>query len=327
MASKWVKGKFLGKGTYGSVFLAKRAYSSLFTSYNSPTQVALKSAPKNRSWSLKQEKKILYELRGCPQIVRCFGDDDFENINEDGTQHYNIVLEYADGGTLRQLLRRGGCRTEFEASLYACMLLKGLSHVHEMGYVHCDIKPDNVLLFNIPKNEYKGAVKYNLKIADFGLAKKAGEVSSGVVGLEYKHRGTLLYSPPESVVFGVHEAPMDIWALGCTVLEMIFEKGGLWSCRYHDDKRCLAEMIANYEDDRLSFILPEFNNLSADVKDFVGRCLTRNVRERWTADQLLKHPFITHNQMILQQFNGQSAHEKLLVDTPFKLSQISLGVC
>ncbi|KAK1370544.1 Protein kinase domain-containing protein [Heracleum sosnowskyi] len=322
MACKWVKGKLLGKGTYGSVFVAKRAYSSLFASHFSPTQVAVKSAPRNQSWSLQQEKKILHELRGCPHIVHCFENDDFESI-EDGTEYYNLVLEYDDSGSLGQLLRRDGCITEFEASLYAYMLLKGLSHVRKKGYVHCDIKPDNILIFdNIPK-KYKGAVKYNLKIADFGLTKKAGERSYRVVGSENKHRGTLLYGSPESVVFGVHEAQMDIWALGCTVLEMIFGNGGLWSCSY--DAQCLAQMIAYYYvDDRISFILPVFNNLSANARDFVARCLRRNFQDRWTADQLLQHPFITQNQIILQHIQAQSALGKLLIDIPFILSQIPL---
>lgn len=126
----------------------------------------------------------MYELRGCPQIVHCFENNDFESL-EDGTEYYNLVLEYADKGSLGQLLRRGGCITEFEASVYACMLLKGLSRVHKKGYVHCDIKPDDILIFdNIPNN----VVKYNLKIADFGVAKKAAEISYGVVGSEYKQR-------------------------------------------------------------------------------------------------------------------------------------------
>ncbi|KAL8126541.1 hypothetical protein AgCh_013714 [Apium graveolens] len=184
------------------------------------------------------------------------------------------------------------------------------------------MKPANVLVFNVPSDECKGVVKYNLKIADFGLAKKRGEKSSGA-GQEYKYRGTLPYNSPESVVFGVHEAPMDIWSVGCIVLEMLLGEGGLWKNYLDEDAQSLAEMIANYEDDRLKYLLPELDNLSVFAKDFVKRCLTKRVEDRWTADELVTHPFITHNQSMLKKFEAQLAYKKLMqfrANTPFNPS-------
>lgn len=293
----------------------------------------MKSSLQKASWSLRLERAVLYELKGCKEIVHCFTEEDFNSI-EYGKGFYNIVLEYANGGTLGQLLKsRGGWMPEYEASWYACMMLKGLSHVHDKGFVHCDLKPENVLVFNIPNGESKGVVKYNLKLVDFGLAKKSGGVSCGA-GQEYKHRGTLLYSSPESVVFGVHEAEMDIWSLGCMVLEMLIGEGGLWSRFIDVDEQCLAEMIANYEDDRLSLLLPKFECLSVNAKDFLRRCLTTNVRKRWTAKQLLDHPFITHSQNLLKTLEAQVFYKKMMQyqsNTPFsssfRTSHISLGVC
>ncbi|KAL8113388.1 hypothetical protein AgCh_020637 [Apium graveolens] len=166
------------------------------------------------------------------------------------------------------------------------------------------MKPANVLVFNIPSNECKGVLKYNLKIADFGLAKKGGGISAGA-GKEYKYRGTLLYSSPESVVFGEHEAAMDIWSLGCIVLEMLLGEGGLWNNYLDVDAQCLTKMNSNYEDDRLKYLLPELDNLRVLAKDFMKKCLTKRVEERWNAEELVTHPFITHKQGLLKKFEAQ----------------------
>ncbi|KAK1400342.1 Mitogen-activated protein kinase kinase kinase yoda [Heracleum sosnowskyi] len=325
---KWLRSKFLGAGTYGSVYRAE------CVSYNSTRIVAVKSSLQKNSWSLKWERAVLDELKGCKEIVHCFTDEDFSSIEYDKGYMYNIVLEYANGGTLGQLMEsRGGLMPEYEASWYSCMLLKGLSHVHHKGFVHCDMKPDNVLVFDVPFGEYKGVMKYNLKLADFGLAKLSGEITCGA-GHEYKNRGSLLYSSPESVVFGVHEAPMDIWSLGCMVLEMLLGEGGLWNRFLDVDEQCLAELIANYEDNRLSLLLPKFECLSVNAKDFVRRCLTTTVQNRWTAEELLKHPFITHNQNLLKKLEAELAYEKMMKyqsNTPISFflrsSHISMGVC
>ncbi|KAL1804407.1 hypothetical protein DCAR_0936055 [Daucus carota subsp. sativus] len=311
MASRWVPTKFLGQGSYGCVFRAEFASPSLAYACNVPRTVAVKSVSQSLLWSLAFEKSVLCELGGCKEIVRCFEDEDFKTTNEDGTTSYNIVLEYADGGTLKQLIYSRGRIPEYEASCYALMLLKGLSRVHGQGYVHCDMKPSNVLVFNIPRDEFKGVVKCNLKLADFGLAKKGGEKSLGA-GEEYKHRGTLLYNSPESVVFGVHEAAMDIWAVGCIVLELLLGEGGLWKKRIDEDAQCLAEMIVNYEDDRLILLVPELDHLSENAKDFVRRCLTRRPEDRWTADELLRHPFVTCNQKLVKQFEARYSYQNLM---------------
>ena len=61
---------------------------------------------------------------------------------------YNLLLEYASGGTLSDLIKKlGGVGLhDSDIKRYTKSMLKGLSHVHDCGYVHCDLKPENVLL-------------------------------------------------------------------------------------------------------------------------------------------------------------------------------------
>lgn len=116
-----------------------------FDSPLSVSTVAVKSATTRHSTSLKNEGKILFELRGCPEIVQCFGDDtSYENNRE----VYNLLLDYAPIGSLADLIEKySGNMPESVVACYCYILLKGLSHVQEKGFVHCNIKPTNILSF------------------------------------------------------------------------------------------------------------------------------------------------------------------------------------
>ncbi|KAL1811730.1 hypothetical protein DCAR_0623859 [Daucus carota subsp. sativus] len=325
MASLWVKRKFLGNGSYGKVFLAQS--TALLAYYKSPALVpfvALKSCLASRSSSLRLERDVFRELGGCDRIVKCFGS----GVSvENGVEYFDLVLEYAPGGSLEQLVRfRGGRVPEMEASCYTRMLLKGLSHVHGKGWVYCDLKPANILVF--PSKHGGGVFKCSLKLADFGSAKRGGEISCGFVDpcSGRKNRGTLLYSSPESVEFGEHEAPMDVWALGCIVFEMLIGDN-MWSNYRSFNARVLGDLIAGYQDSGLIFC----DDLSANAEDFLRKCLTRDVEDRWTADQLLEHPFITEScKMLPLSESGQTpkimGYQRIPFSSPFVVNNPSVFV-
>ncbi|XP_022863290.1 mitogen-activated protein kinase kinase kinase NPK1-like [Olea europaea var. sylvestris] len=273
MGDKWKKTKFLGAGSYGTIYLASKVDSPLSDSI----RVAVKSAPCEDSTSLKEEGRILYELRGCREIVQCFGEDiSFEN--NEGV--YSLLLEYASGGSLNNLIDKyEGNMPESLVACYSYMLLKGLSHVHEEGFVHCDLKPTNILVF--PSQD--GTEVHNLKIADFGAAKKIGEEEILTPGTDSFHRGTIFYASPESIASGLHIPASDIWSLGCIIVEMIVGKP-LWTGRRKDliKKICFGDIK-----------IPE--KISGITRHFLKMCLAKEHQKRWTANMLLDHPFIVKN--------------------------------
>lgn len=282
MDSKWVKTKILGKGSYGTVSLAKPGIHPPGYSICDRSS-AVKSADIYRSSSLVMEGRIMYQLDGCHQIVRCFGED---VSVEKGQIIYNLLLEYAPGGTLADIINaRGNTIPEYEASMYAYMLLLGLSRIHQEGFTHCDLKPANILVFPRRKD---GILVNRLKITDFGLVKKS-DCPGGVIskhGPLYKLRGTPQYSSPESVLMGINEPPMDIWSLGCILIEIISGKRAYTGSNMDS----LLGQIASKD------YVPEMPTfLSEKGRDFLMQCLKRNHQNRPTADMLLKHPFIVDN--------------------------------
>lgn len=137
---KWIKFQVLGRGSYGTVHLAVCA-----DSYSSSGLIAVKSAILEHSFPLTKEAKILRQFADCSEIVRCFGVDLTVEL---GQMFYNLLLEYASGGTLHDLMERsGGKLQERDVQKYTRMILKGLHCIHEKGYVQCDLKPENILVF------------------------------------------------------------------------------------------------------------------------------------------------------------------------------------
>ncbi|OVA15655.1 Protein kinase domain [Macleaya cordata] len=194
---EWVKGEIIGRGSFGTVNLAtpRRDCSEI------PSLMAVKSSLVSQSAMLMKEKEILTHLNGCPQILRCFGDD---LTIENGVKIYNVFLEFASKGNLSQLIKSSGSSiSESDIRRYTKSITQGLNYIHQHGYVHSDIKPQNILLCSSTGKQSE------VKIADFGLAKKTGQ-KSRVLGLI----GTPLYMSPESICCNENEAPSDVWALG-----------------------------------------------------------------------------------------------------------------
>lgn len=177
-------------------------------------------------------------------------------------------------GTILQAVHRrsGGLDAPVIAN-YTRQVLKGLEYLHSNGLVHCDIKSSNILIGE------DGA-----KISDFGCAKRVGETAGPI-------SGTPMFMAPEVVRGEEQGYASDIWALGCTMIEMA---SGVSPWPNAADPFSVLHRIACSGE---SPEIPGF--LSEEAKDFLGNCLRRNRKERWTATQLLKHPF-------LEEFNSES---------------------
>lgn len=273
----WNRGAMVGKGSFGCVYLATLKNPKLNYSYFPPV-MAVKSAEVSVSGSIQKEKEVLNNIKGCPYIIRCFGDE--TTTGENGAMVYNLLLEYGSGGTLAERIKNSGL-SEFEVKNHTRSLLRGLLCIHTIGYVHCDMKPDNVLL--VP-NSIEGSTEFKVKIGDLGLAKRENQNKKR--RLEPYWRGTPMYLSPEAVADNVQECPADIWALGCIVLEMLTGKPP-WDREDDTDAEDVLRKIGGGNE------LPKVpDNLSKEANDFLKGCFVRNPRYRWTAEMLLNHAFV-----------------------------------
>lgn len=151
--------------------------------------------------------------------------------------------------------------------------MKAIAHCHRLGVAHRDIKPDNIL-FN-DSNE--------LKLADFGSAEcfQEGQLMSGVVGTPY-------YVAPEVLAGRNYTEKIDIWSAGVILYIML---AGVQPF-FGDSATEIFEAVLRAN---LRFPSRIFHSVSPAAKDLLRRMLSKDVSRRFSAEQVLRHPWMTSN--------------------------------
>ncbi|CAH2058437.1 unnamed protein product [Thlaspi arvense] len=272
--------KSLGKGAYGSVDLYGYTKDDGTMFYT-----AVKISDHQNYDSVDTEFRILSELRGCPGIVQLFGNSLLQGIDFNGTKVYKMAMEYAAAGTLTSFIRRNRKLSDSVIRDFTRAILQGLVSIHSHGYVHCDLKPDNLLLF--PRyDEGTWYCSYELKISDFGLSIKAGD-KSDCWETDSPFVGTHAYMSPESVRDGgTVDKTLDLWSLGCI---------HPWSGVSVDDLK-LRLLDENAPE------IPE--TVPCGARQFMEKCFARKPEERGSASELLLHPFLIGDQRIVDAGAG-----------------------
>ena len=135
------------------------------------------------------------------------------NIYDVGQENdvYYIVMEYVDGHTLKDVIRKQAPLPVEQAVDIAIMVCDGIHHAHEKGIIHRDIKPHNILITE------QGMVK----VADFGIARA---VSAGTITYGNNIVGSVHYFSPEQARGEAINRTADIYSVGCVLYEMLTGK-------------------------------------------------------------------------------------------------------
>lgn len=164
--------------------------------------------------------------------------------------------------------------------LYTNQILQGLNYLHSNNLVHCDVKSENVLVIE------EGLVK----IGDLGCAKLGGGNNSA------EFSGTPVFMSPEVARREDQGFPADVWGVGCVVIEMAT---GLspWP---EQSNPVSALYKIGFSGERPVF--PGW--LSEEGQDFLDKCLRVDPIERWSAEELLQHPFLVSDLKSVHCFDG-----------------------
>ncbi len=195
----------LGRGGMGAVYLGEHE------TLNRPAAIKVLSAgDANRRVAVERFQR---EARAAaaldhPNIVRIF------DVGQQGDVYY-LAMEFVDGQTLEQIVRTSGALSCSRAMEYVAQAAAGLQHAFEKGFVHRDIKPDNLMLTR----------DGTIKILDMGLARSSADadkvtemLDSGAVV------GTADFIAPEQAMSAAVDIRADIYSLGATFFALLTGK-------------------------------------------------------------------------------------------------------
>ncbi|CDO96060.1 unnamed protein product [Kluyveromyces dobzhanskii CBS 2104] len=265
----WIKGEIIGKGSFGAVYLALNVTTGEMMAVKQVTVPQFSSQDESvisMVEALKSEVTTLKDLNHL-NIVQYLG---FEEKNE----IYSLFLEYVAGGSVGSLIRMYGRFDDQLIRHLTKQVLKGLAYLHSKGILHRDMKADNLLLDN------DGVCK----ISDFGISRKSNNIYSNS---EMTMRGTVFWMAPEMVdTAHGYSAKVDIWSLGCVVLEMFAGKRP-WS-----NFEVVAAMFQIGKSKTAPPIPDDTKDLvSTEGQSFLDNCFEIDPEMRPTADTLVSHSF------------------------------------
>ncbi|KAL5995197.1 hypothetical protein ACLOJK_025255 [Asimina triloba] len=312
-----------GKGVFSTVVRAK----DLKAGKGDPEEVAIKIIRNNETMykAGMEELVILKKLAGADpedkrHCVRFLSSFKYRN-------HLCLVFESLHMN-LREVLKKFGRNIGLKLTAvraYAKQLFIALKHLRNCGVLHCDIKPDNMLV-----NEAKNV----LKLCDFGNAMFAGknEITPYLV--------SRFYRAPEIILGLPYDHPLDMWSVGCCLYEVytgkvlfpgpsnndmlrlhmelkgpfpkkMLRKGAFTDQHFDQDlnfhateedpvtKKTVKRLLLNVKPKDIGSLITSYPGedpkMLANFKDLLERIFVLDPEKRMTVSQALSHPFITGN--------------------------------
>ena len=257
----------IGKGKFGVVNLGIHKKTG--------KKVAIKTMNKENIKTIEDKELVRIEigiLKLChhPNIVRLL--DHLEN-----NDYIFIVMEYIEGGTLRQYLKKKKFNfSERQASNIMSQIVSAIKYLHKYGIVHRDLKPDNIMITQ--QNDF-GIIK----IMDFGLSKIVSPQEKMVDGY-----GSLSYVAPEVLLRTPYNKEVDIWSIGVILFYML--------CGHLPFRGSKEDVVAN----KIVFESPEFDEdewetRSNTVKNLILSCLEKKAENRITIEEFFNYPWFKKN--------------------------------
>ncbi|XP_063163197.1 STE20-like serine/threonine-protein kinase isoform X2 [Candoia aspera] len=254
----------LGDGAFGKVFKAQNKETKVLA--------AAKVIDTKSEEELEDYMVEIDILASCdhPNIVKLLDAFYYEN-------NLWILIEFCAGGAVDAvMLELERPLTEPQIRVVCRQTLEALHYLHENKIIHRDLKAGNILF----------TLEGDIKLADFGVSAK----NTRTIQRRDSFIGTPYWMAPEVVMCETskdkpYDYKADVWSLGVTLIEMAEIEPP------HHELNPMRVLLKIAKSEPPSLAQP--SKWSADFKDFLKKCLEKNVDTRWNTAELLQHPFVT----------------------------------
>jgi len=258
-------GKPLGRGKFGSVYLAREKRSKFIVALKVLFKSQLVKAQVEHQ--LRREIEIQSHLKHT-HILRLYG------YFYDQKKVF-LILEYAPRGELYKVLQKAGRFDERLAATYVSQLASALQYCHSKKVIHRDIKPENLLL----------GMKGELKMSDFGWSVHAPSSRRTTLC------GTLDYLPPEMIEGKMHDEKVDLWSLGILCYEFLVGKPPFETDSHEETYKKISQVNFSYP-----------KHVTPGARDVISKLLQHKPADRMPLDKVLAHPWIRqHSDMFKEK--------------------------
>lgn len=270
-ATHFQLGNCIGRGQFGTVYRALNLTTGQMVAVK---RIRLEGLKEDEVAQLMREVDLMKRL-SHPSIVK------YEGMARDD-QYLNIVLEYAESGSLGQMLKAFGKLNEHLVASYVVKILEGLHYLHCCDVVHCDLKAANILTTKTG----------NIKLSDFGVS-----LNLKAIEREKDVAGTPNWMAPEVIELKGASTKSDIWSLGCTVVELLTGRPP-----FGDITNTMTVMFRIVEEE-----MPIPEECSEPLKDFLHQCFQKEPLMRPDAEQLCEHPWLKKNWDVFKELRPQDS--------------------
>ncbi|XP_004631567.1 STE20-like serine/threonine-protein kinase isoform X2 [Octodon degus] len=254
----------LGDGAFGKVYKAQNKETNVLA--------AAKVIDTKSEEELEDYMVEIDILASCdhPNIVKLLDAFYYEN-------NLWILIEFCAGGAVDAvMLELERPLTESQIQVVCKQTLEALSYLHDNKIIHRDLKAGNILF----------TLDGDIKLADFGVSAK----NTRTIQRRDSFIGTPYWMAPEVVMCETskdrpYDYKADVWSLGITLIEMAEIEPP------HHELNPMRVLLKIAKSEPPTLAQP--SRWSSNFKDFLKKCLEKNVDARWTTSQLLQHPFVT----------------------------------
>ena len=292
----------LGKGSFGTVFLSKKDGKN---GYFATKQIerTMADKPSFRKY-FENELRILQSLNH-PNIVH------LEEVKVD-TKHYYIVMEYINGGSLTDCLKKyqkkyGKAFPEEIVQYLMRQIVDAIKFIHGRKIIHRDLKLDNIMVsFNSEADKNNlNMMRSTIKIIDFGFAIQlsANNLASSVLGSPINMDPAILKEMArkgKKVNQLGYDQKADIWSLGTICYELLIGQAVF-------NAETMNELVRKVENG--SYTVP--TSVSSEMVSFLNGMLQYDGEKRLSAAELGEMPFLRKNVRDFTKINTRQVQKKI----------------